>query len=164
MQNLNVEHLRKIQKAMRENKIEFVDGQAMLKGEEPPESPHTKLSSFIQNERNASIFYNYLSTIAPNTQSEKFLKDISARALERAEVLNGIFFEQTKTKSPVKESEINTSIRFSEGVSWAIQVENESLLEMINFLEESPDLGDRYKSFNGIIQKKIIDINFLHLL
>lgn len=207
--NFESSELERIKRAIKENRIEFVDGGARIidethkdtnsinpslnnkddileenvegkvteeKGiEETNKTDKTdktpivnnnyfeKLTEFIQNERNASIFYKYLASTANKDENAEILDTLSQESLNRYNSLNNIYEDNFGEKFQVKKSKINNTIKFKDGIVWAIEVENRGLIDMVDFYENL-DAEKYSKKINSIMYRKTCDISFLHLI
>ena|GEM_PF-6529026 len=183
--NISRSQAAELKRAIKENRIEFVDGSARIIEEkhEPKnvisESPvenieiinaddsegkHLeRLGEFIQNERNASMFYKYLSEVANKEENSKILNELSDESLKQFNNLNFIYEDKFSGKYEVKKSEINNTVKFKEGIIWALSVENKAVLEMVD-LYESIEAEKYLKKINTIIYRKMCGISYLNLI
>ena len=185
--DISKQRAEEIKRAIKENRIEFVDGGARIlggKGEgvstaiTNPEKPTAveevkeveennshfeKLTDFIQNERNASIFYKYLASIANKEENANILNSLSEESLKRLNSLSFVYEDKFGDKYDAKNSKINNTVKFKEGIAWAISVENKNLIEMIDMYENLTT--EKYlRKINSIIYRKTCSISFLHLI
>lgn len=132
----------------------------------PQDSPRTladKLEDFIQNERNAVLFYNYLSRRTTREDYRKALKDIGEESRKRHEACNMIYKNLKGQEYLPKETEINNSVSFNLGISWAITEESRSIRELSRVFEDMEDERSA-RSISCLIYKKISDLSILHLM
>lgn len=121
------------------------------------------LSDFVQNERNSSIFYKFLSEICVKDGFKTILEKMSADCLKQSNDYNNIYKNIFGNNFKITESKIDDSVDFNRGIRWAIEEENISLEILTNITERVKD--SKIKSqLNIFIYKKISRINFLHLI
>lgn len=121
-----------------------------------------KLSQFIQNERNSSIFYEYLSSICLNENHKNTLKKLSEQSIKSSSIYNKIYKNIKGSEFKINESKINKSVNYEYGIKWAIEEENNALFE----LGELYDLisnSDKEKVISMAI-KKISRISYLNMI
>lgn len=169
MTEQQISDLRRIQQAFNENRLDFVDGRAIIREDETaPQphhnqhpipktdepTPHPTLSTFIQNEHNASKFYHSLSIKAHGKQKE-ILQKLSKQAKKREQDLTKIHAKQNKAPFKPRVPNINTNIEPQQGIQWAIEVEHLNINTMLNY---------KYKNrIINVIQSKMADQSLLLL-
>lgn len=195
----DINQLEMIKKAVKENRIEFLNGGARIidappinkepvsKNQDTVREPtntnkdddntlveeidnldeqniyNQQLKDFIQRERNANIFYKYLSSIADNEENSSALEYLSNESKRHFNELNILHEEENGTKYEVKETKINNIINFKDGIAWAIELENKGLIDIID-ISENIESETTYKKINSIIGRKTCYISILHLM
>ena len=124
---------------------------------------HNTLSSFIQGEKNAQIFYSDLYELAGDEHARHVISSVRGNADKRRQILSSMYDKMTGGAFPEKDLPIMNSRNFSHGVKMAIETENNTVSEMSD-LYEKLDNGMHLKALNAVIQKKITDIISLQQL
>ena len=122
-----------------------------------------KLSQFIQNERNAGIYYKNLADNSPNQYLASKLAKVSENTKKHSDLYNEIYKSYTTTSLEIKDEKISTDITFPEGIRLAITEENDSL----NQLNEIYDLihdEKNLKLLNSMLYKKLGLLSNLHAI
>lgn len=94
----------------------------------------TLLEKLIQDERNASIYYQHLSTIAPTDTAKTALQDIVKECEGRLSSFHGILKDSYNREFEPKNTAINTSTGFSQGVGVAVSEERKILEAMADLI------------------------------
>ena len=121
------------------------------------------ISTFIQGEKNAAIFYPELRGLANDEYARSVIGRIADNADKRRRFLNTVYNKMTGGNYTEKDLPIIKSESFSQGIRMAIEIENNTLREMSD-LYDKIDNGMHLKSLNSVIQKKIMDIISLQQL
>ena len=125
----------------------------------PPSKSIELLEQLIQDESNASIYYQYLAGIAPNEIKEdlqnisKECNKWSSHHQQVLQKLHGRFYDP-------KDARINTEIGFSPGIEVAIIEERkilETMTELMDLLENNADSH----SLQKLINRRMIRLNWL---
>ena len=157
MTKKEIEQMRAIQKAFREDRISFSNADLHSPDEENHEQPYrdeNTIESFIQNEGNAYHFYEILSSKAGGKAAE-VIKTMASNAKQRETNLNNIYTKQNGNAYNKRNPNINGNISLKNGLLWAIEVENSCIHQMLLYHNKS--------SIDSIIQSKICDIHLLYL-
>ncbi|MCL2400489.1 MAG: hypothetical protein FWC91_12195 [Defluviitaleaceae bacterium] len=124
-----------------------------------PESIHL-LEQLIQDERNASIYYQYLSGIAPTGEIQENLQNISKECNKWSDHHHQILQKIHGRSYDPKDAPINTTIGFSPGVEVAIIEERKILEAMAGLMDLLEDTVDSY-SLQKLINRRMIRLNWL---
>ncbi len=135
---------------------------------EPPTAPVTgvfskHLEEFIQNERNAMIFYQSLAEKSLTNRGREILKGIGENCGKRKTAFEKMYKAFTKEKFTPEETEIDIYIAFQDGVRLALYEESGFLRELSEIYDAMPDRQVAL-DLAAQIYRKIGDLNFLHLL
>lgn len=128
----------------------------------PIASPETEklLERLIQDERNASVYYQYLAEIAPKgvfqTTLVEFIEDCGTRLSQYQNILQNLHGRTWEPKNPP----INTNVGFDRGVEIAVIEENKILRAMAELLERIED-DPSTRSMQKLLNKRIIQLNWL---
>jgi rubrerythrin len=141
------------------------DNATPFPGHQP--STHPSLVSFfsrlIQDERNASVFYGYLSRIAPREDMRPALTGISENAAERMQAYTGLMSVLCGMPFIPEETEINMHLGFTDGIALAIMEENKSLQMLANILDQVHNI-ENAQTIQRIFNKKMTNRNLLSFM
>lgn len=121
------------------------------------------LGEFIQNERNAVIFYRHLSGLARNDRNRKALEEICEDSQSRKQLLNELYRKHKGKDFDMKNSAINTMVGLYDGIELAIREESKALKGLCQVYEKAND-EKTGRIINSILYRKISDLSILHLL
>ena len=126
------------------------------------QEPVDNLCNFIQNERNASLFYKHLANVAENESHKEILSKISTESSKRSDELNGIYEAVNGKQYEIKDRRINDLVKFKEGLNLAINTESKIIRDLSDYYNTSTEVDE--KKLNSIIHKKLCDIISLKLM
>jgi len=118
------------------------------------------LERLIQDERNASLFYAYLSGIAPSEEHKHAIQEISRECENRSRQYNQILQSRHNRSFDAKEPQINMTMSFSQGVQVAITEERKILEAMAALIESLEDA----QTVQNMLNKRLIKLSFLQSL
>jgi hypothetical protein len=124
----------------------------------PQENPSSKvdlLTRIIQDERNASVFYQHLADIAPQSDFQAILREMAMDCQSR------IPQYQALLESPFtpKDTPINTQIGFGQGIEMAVGEERRFLSDMAALLDTLS--SDDAQNLQNLLNKRMISFNGL---
>lgn len=137
--------------------------QPPVQEQELHESMLQKMERFIQNERNASIFYQHLANSAPREDYSRALDDIRRESFNHSRAYNDLYQKYKGEAFLPEEKEIDTRVNFQDGVGWAIAEECKAIRELSGIYEQQEDEKD-FRSISSVIYKKISDLGMLQLI
>ena len=119
------------------------------------------LERLIQDERNAAVYYGYLSEIAP-TEEHKNTLHIIANGCEgrRGQYQQLLHNMHSRTFEP-RESEINTAVSFEQGMRIAVSEERKILEAMADLIDKLESSGSSARAVQNMINKRMIQLNWL---
>lgn len=115
-----------------------------------------KISEFILNERNSNLFYDYLNGICENVKMRKILKKISCNCDYLMKFYCKYYKDKFEKDCHIKNSVINESIDFFDGILWAMEEECNSIFEITNFIQKTSE-----DKFNMALSFKNARIGYL---
>jgi len=121
-----------------------------------------ELSVFIQNERNGSIFYKYLSNISYKEKNKDILLRISNNCLSEIKKYNEIYREIKNKDFEIQESKINEKIDLKGGINWALEEECKGIELLTEIYDKINKIDIKEKIFYSI-SMKISRIGFLQI-
>jgi len=128
----------------------------------PMSSPESAamLERLIQDERNASIFYQYLSGIAPTGDFQEALRGIAKDCENHTTQLRQILQNLHGRAFEPKNTPINTGVGFDQGVEMAVIEERKVLEAMANLIDQLADNNSSY-AMQNLLNKRMIRLNWL---
>ena len=132
--------------------------------EHPPESI-ALLERLIQNERNAAVYYQYLSEIAPVNEFKDALQEITRDCENRRGQFSEILKNLNGQEFEPKNTPINTAVEFNQGVDIAFMEERKVLEAMAELIDKfgSSEEKNAYIMQN-MLNKRMIRLNWLQWL
>ena len=125
----------------------------------PPESAKL-LENLIQDERNSSVFYQYLSGIAPSGSFrdalQKAAKDCDNHCIQYQQMLENLYNRDYKPKNTA----VNTNTGFDRGVEMAVLEEKKILESMTNLIDHLENEAGSY-TLQNLLNKRMIRLNWL---
>lgn len=122
-----------------------------------------KLRQFMQNERNGSIYYKNLATVALKPAQRRVLNEISESCKERGAAYNAAYHGYKNEDYEPAEAEILNVSSFHDGVHLAIEEESYAIRELIALYEKITD-DSLSRTLNSQIHRKASDVNLLRLM
>lgn len=120
------------------------------------------ICEFMQNEKNASKYYDKLAEKTNLEKNKKILYNISKNAAEEINYAKKICSSLSiKIKEPT-EKNINTSVTFLDGISLALEEENNALNNLSSMIENSN--GEISQKITPLILRKFSRVNNLYLI
>lgn len=127
--------------------------------QETPESAEL-LKRLIQDDRNASVYYQYLSEIAPTDSAKETLqsiaKDNEKRCQKYQHILQGLHNMSFEPQS----TDINTTVGFNTGVQIAVSEEGKILEAMAELIDNLADKGSA-NIMQNLLNRRMIRLNWL---
>jgi len=120
------------------------------------------ITSLMQDERNAALFYRHLSTQAERSDYRAVLKDMAEQSAGRLATYTSLLKSKYNQAFEPQESQINDRIPFDEGVDLALMEENKSLHTLAALLDHMDETHAR--AIHKIMFKKVANHNLLHLI
>ena len=96
------------------------------------------MGEFVQNERNAALFYDHLSAISPGSK-KKFFSEIAEFSRRNSQLFSKLYKAHSGREYEIRQTQVDTSVRLREGLRWAIKEESLSLGELASLIEKSGD-------------------------
>ncbi|MDR3240443.1 MAG: hypothetical protein LBT44_10240 [Clostridiales bacterium] len=122
-----------------------------------------QLEDIMQDERNASVFYQYLSGTARREDYRDFLRKTGTESDRRHQLFNGLYQKWAPTAFQAKDADINTRVSFDDGISLAI-VEEGNIIDKMNNIFESATDDKLSRTLFSQICHKIGVLNKLYLM
>jgi len=119
-------------------------------------------SKFIQNERNASLYYKHLASVSKTAEHKKVLESISQESTARSEELSQIYQNMYGNSYEIKDVRINDTVGFEDGLSLAIDTESKIIKELLEHYNTANEVQS--KKIILMINKKFCDIISLKML
>ncbi len=121
-----------------------------------------KLRDFIQNERNAGLFYEHLAARAPE-HHRQLLRELRDESSQRRSRLEEIFRQQEGQEIQIRESDINDNLNYRDGINLAILEESRAIKELSSVCDTLHSSNDELSArrINSILYKKIGDLGIL---
>ena len=118
------------------------------------------LENLIQDERNSSIFYQYLSGIAPRGNFQNALqgiaKDCDRYCIQYQKILEKLY----NRKYEPKNTTVNTKTDFNRGVEMAVLEEKNILESMTNLIDHLENETVSY-TLQNLLNRRMIRLNWL---
>lgn len=127
------------------------------------------LERLIQDERNASVYYKYLSENAPSAGYQETLtgvaKDCEERCLGYQQILQSLYARSFEPK----ETPVTTTVGFDRGIEIAVSEERkilESMAELLDEIEEIEEIEHlkgraSARAMQNLINKRMIRLSWL---
>ena len=122
-----------------------------------------KLSKLIQNEKNASMYYQNLANSSPYKHVAAKLTRAGDHAQQHFDTCNEIYKSYRNEPYEAKEERVIKDIEFYEGVRMAIAEENDSLNELTDLYDSIHD-EKNLRLLNVILYKKLGLLSHLHAM
>jgi hypothetical protein len=120
----------------------------------------SSLKSFIQNERNGGHFYKHLSECTARDTEKRVLEGVSATCRLNSQSFLKIYRQYSGGDFAVRETQIDTSVGFRDGVKWAVAEESLAIKDL-STLYESQEMDAYTRQLNAILGRKIGDLGAL---
>lgn len=117
----------------------------------------------MQDERNAHIFYNHLSRVAPREEYSAVLAEISMQCRQRVDTYAILLNKLCSSEFSPQETAVNTLVAFDEGITLAIAEENKSLRALTEWLDTLEDAAVARTVQNIINRKMLSHHQLMHL-
>ncbi|MCL2421652.1 MAG: hypothetical protein FWD03_07335 [Defluviitaleaceae bacterium] len=118
------------------------------------------LEQIIQDERNASIFYQHLSGISPSGEFQESLQGIARDCESHTTQLRQLLQKTHGRPFEPKNTPINTTVGFAQGVQMAVNEERKVLDTMAKLIDQLADSSDKY-AVQNLLNKRMIRLNWL---
>jgi len=126
----------------------------------PPAESAALLEKLIQDDRNASIYYQHLSEIAPGEDFkgalQGIIKDCDGRQSQYHQILQTLHDRGFEPKN----NAINTTIDFDQGIEMAILEERKILESMAELIEQLIDKTNA-QIIQNLLNKRMIHLSWL---
>lgn len=120
------------------------------------------LCQFMQNEKNASKYYEKLAEKTNVEKNKKILYTLSQNAVEELNYTRKICSSLSINITEPIDKSVNTLVTFNGGIALALEEENKSLNELALMIES--DNNDINNKLTPIILRKLSRVNNLYLI
>lgn len=96
------------------------------------------IGDFVQNERNAALFYDHLSAISRDANGQT-LSEIADFCRKSSQAFGNIYKNRTGQDYEIRQTQIDTTANLRGGLRWAIREEGLALLDMAALMEKIPN-------------------------
>ncbi len=120
-----------------------------------------EIYQFMQNEKNAVIYYDKLAEKTNIDKNKKILYSISQNAAEEVNYARKLCTELSIEIKEPQQRNVNTSISFRAGIALALEEENKALGSLSSMLENN---GKTALWLTPIILRKLSRVNNLYLI
>ena len=118
------------------------------------------LERLIQDERNAALYYQYLSGIATSPEHQSTLREMADECEARRSRYHGLMESLHGRAYEPKNTPVNTGIGFNKGMEMAVEEENKMLGVMAQLLD-SLAADPAAFALQNLIAKRLIRLNWL---
>ena len=150
--------------------ITFEPVDSLFSGRSAPENAPAEINNesnfnigdFVQNERNAALFYDHLAAIADaydrNTSKSNLLGEIAEICRSNSRVFGEMYKKKHGQNFEIRQTQVDTSVNLTNGIKWALREEGRAIMDLSTLLEEK---GISQNEILAIICRKIATLGIL---